>query len=99
MSTKWTIARAREKFSELLRKAQSEPQPIYNRDRLVAAVVDAESYEEFARWRAERKAKTIADSFAELRKITAGEDLPLEAPAREDRENAFARSLEDKTER
>ena len=89
MSTKWTIARARQGFSELLRATRSQPQSIYNRDRLVAAVIDAETYEEFVRWSHEYKAATIADAFDELRAIARGEDGLLEAPSREDRDNSL----------
>lgn len=51
----WNIADAKQKFSELIQAAENEPQWIYNRDRLVAAVVPAEALQEFLAWRGERE--------------------------------------------
>ena len=86
---KWSIAVARQKFSELLRRAGAKPQAIYNREDLVAVVIDAETYREFSAWNEERNARTIADSFAELREICGGEADSLPEAPREDRDNAF----------
>jgi len=95
MSVKWTIARARQKFSELLRDARSEPQPIYNRDELVAAVIDARSYAEFLSWFRDRKAESFADAFDALRAIAVGDEELFTAPARADRPNEFTRALDE----
>ena len=43
----WSIAKAKERFSEVRRQSALEPQPIYNRDRRVAAVISAESFKEY----------------------------------------------------
>ena len=37
----WSIAQAKQRFSELLRQAAEAPQLIFNRERMVAAVIDA----------------------------------------------------------
>jgi prevent-host-death family protein len=93
--TKWTVAKARERFSELLRKTEAEPQPIYNRDRLVAAVISAESFEEYSAWSERTRQCSIADAFDELRKILGEEEYELEIPPREDRRNEMAELLDE----
>jgi hypothetical protein len=90
---KWTVAKAREHFSELLREAASEPQPIYNRDRLVGAVVGVEALEEYRAVLERKKERTLAESFEGLRALLADEGYELHLPLREDRENAFPESL------
>jgi len=92
---KWSIAKARERFSELLRKTEVEPQPIYNRDKLVAAVISAESFEEYSAWSERTKRRSIADTFDELRKILAEEDYELQIPPREDRRNEITEVLDE----
>jgi len=88
MTDKWNVADAKRRFSEVIRLAVSEPQLIYNRERLVAAVVDPEMLEEFRRWRASR-ARSVAEQFAEYRAIASEEAYELELPERRDRENPF----------
>ena len=92
---KWTIAKARERFSELLRRSASKPQPIYNRDRLVAAVISARSFQEYLEWSARSGRRSIGDAFEELRRILAEEEYTLEIPGREDRRNEFAETLDE----
>jgi antitoxin (DNA-binding transcriptional repressor) of toxin-antitoxin stability system len=43
----WKIGGAKQRFSEVVRQAASDPQSIYNRDHPVAAVISAESLEAF----------------------------------------------------
>jgi len=43
----WSIAQAKQRLSEVVRLAAREPQPLYNRGRLVGALIDAESYQAF----------------------------------------------------
>ncbi len=94
----WNVAQAKQRLSEVLRAASEEPQKIYNRRRLVAAVVDGETFEKFSRW-AERSARrSIGEEFAELRRICAEEGgWELPSPDREDRPNAFAEALADES--
>jgi prevent-host-death family protein len=47
----WKIAEAKQRFSEVVRAAEDEPQRIYNRNELVAAVVSAAEIKEFLTWR------------------------------------------------
>ncbi|MEH2256078.1 type II toxin-antitoxin system prevent-host-death family antitoxin [Nostoc sp.] len=43
----WRIAEAKQRFSELIHAVTKELQLIYNRNQLVAVVVEAEMFEEF----------------------------------------------------
>jgi hypothetical protein len=89
MTERWNVADAKRRFSEVMRLAVSEPQLIYNRERLVAAVVDPEMLEEFRRWRVLR-GRSVAERFAEYRVLAAEEEYELEIPERRDRDNPFA---------
>ena len=92
---KWTVAKARRHFSELLRQVAKEPRTILNRNRAVAAVVDAELFREFVDWYSKRHRRTLGDAFDELRSVCADEEYSLELPRRKDRENRFARVLDE----
>lgn len=93
--TRWRIAQAKERFSEVLRKAAQEPQLILHRDRPVAVVVDAEQYRDFEAWRQQRRRPSMADAIAELRRICTAERYELEIPARGDRRNEFVEALDE----
>jgi len=86
----WSIANAKQQFSEVVRLTAEEPQAIYNRDRPVAVMVSADEYEEFKQWKAERQRPTLTQLFDEIRAILAaeGED-GIEIPPRTDRPNPF----------
>jgi len=81
----WSISTARKHFADLVRSAVHEPQPIYNRSHLVAAVVDAETFGAFLRWRSQQTARTLADAFADLRAICADATYELPEVPRQDR--------------
>jgi prevent-host-death family protein len=85
---KWTVAEARDKFADLLQSANKEPQSIFNRNRFVAAVVDAETFEAFEAWQKERK-QSVANAFDELSAICQEDDYKLEAPKRKNRPTPF----------
>jgi prevent-host-death family protein len=89
----WKVAEAKQRFSEVVRAAEEEPQMIYNRGRLVAAVVPAEELQEFLAWREGREHSSLGDAFAALRKICAEEGYTFEIPSRKDRPNPFAEDL------
>ena len=92
----WKIAQAKQRLSELLRAANEEPQLVYNRQRLVAAVVDGETFEAFRRWYQGARQRSIGDAFAELRMICAEEDdWELPTSERRDRVNPFTEALDD----
>lgn len=90
---KWSVVRARRQFSELISSSEEAPQPIYNRGRLVAAVVNADVFTEFERWR--QAQKRLGDAFRELRRIEAEQHYELAVPARTDRTNRFTEVLDD----
>lgn len=92
---RWKVAEAKQKFSEVVRRAAHEPQFIYSRDRLVAAMVDPETFQAFESWRERRQRLSLADAFAELRRIAAEENYELEIPARRDRGNTFIDVVKD----
>ncbi|WP_296899130.1 type II toxin-antitoxin system prevent-host-death family antitoxin, partial [Thiohalocapsa sp.] len=69
----WKIADAKQRFSELVRQAVAEPQLIYNRNRLVAAVIDAEDYQAFTAWSDQAAARTPPGEMAGLAPPNAGE--------------------------
>lgn len=89
----WKIAEAKQKFSELVKAAENEPQWIYNRDKLVAAMVPAETVKEFLGWRRRKEERTLAEAFEELRRICEEEDYTLEIPPRQGRPNPFPDAL------
>jgi transposase-like protein len=91
----WNIAQAKQRFSEVVKQAAVEPQLIYNRDRLVVAVINAEDFAIFKRWRNQTERRTLAEEFAELRKIVEEEHYELIVPPRLDRPNAFLQMLEE----
>jgi len=87
----WKVAEAKEQFSSVLRKAEGEPQEILNRENLVAAVIDAESYRVFQAWR--QGQASLSETFAELRRLCAEEGYTLPVARRRNRPNALARAL------
>lgn len=91
----WRIAQAKQRFSEMINAATKEPQMIYNRERLVAAVIEAETFQEFLAWRDLKEKTSLADAFRELHQLMAEEDYTLEVPSRKDRPNPFADVLND----
>jgi prevent-host-death family protein len=90
----WNIADAKQRFSEVVKQAVAEPQLIYNRTRLVAAVVDAEEYRAFKAWSEHRAARSLADELGELRELMREEDYELAVPARTTRPNAFGEAAD-----
>ena len=91
----WKIAEAKQNFSELVRAAEDEPQWIYNRDKLVAAMVPAGTLQEFLSWRRRKEEQTLGGAFAELRRICQEEDYSLEIPPRQERPNPFPDALDE----
>lgn len=90
----WNIAQAKQRFSDLVRQSAAAPQLIYNRKRLVAAVIDAEAYLAFKEWSEGTGGRTLAAEFAELRQILSEEDATLVPAPRSTRSNALVETLE-----
>ncbi len=83
---KWRVGEAKQRFSEVLRHSETRPQQIYRRDRLVAAIISAVTYEEFESWRRERSRRTLGEAFDEVRELAATYGYDVEVPERRDRE-------------
>lgn len=90
----WNIAQAKQRFSDLVKQAAAGPQLIYNRKRLVAAVIDVEEYRAFQQWSQKGGEPTLADEFAELRQILSEENCTLVDSPRSTRPNALVETLE-----
>jgi prevent-host-death family protein len=90
MKGQWSIAEARKHFAKLLSSTVKEPQPIYKRGTMVAAVIDAKTYQEFLNWKEERTSRSVAQALDELRIICREENYQLALPKRKDRPNIFA---------
>lgn len=86
MTNRWLTGEAKQRLSEVLRRSRREPQQIYSRDRLVAAVISADDYEEFTSWREARGRRSLADAFDEVREICARYDYQLDTGERRDRD-------------
>lgn len=91
---RWNVAEAKQKFSEVIRAAARGPQLIYSRDRLVAAIVSRDAFEEFQDWKDSQRG-SLAEAFTELRQICTEEGYSFETPPRRDRPNAFTEALDD----
>ncbi|HEY4575049.1 MAG TPA: prevent-host-death protein, partial [Thermoanaerobaculia bacterium] len=68
---------------------------IYNRDKLVAAMVPAETLRELLDWRRQRQERTVGEAVEELRRICEEEDYTLEIPPRQERPNPFPDALDE----
>ncbi len=91
----WNIAQAKQRFSEIVRRAAEGPQLIYNRKRLVAAVIAAEEYRAFKDWSERAARRTLDEEFAELRQIMQEENYELVLPPRSTRRSMFIETLEE----
>jgi prevent-host-death family protein len=91
----WNIADAKQRFSEVVKQAVAEPQLIYNRKRLVAAVIDADDYQAFKAWSEQRATRSLGDELAELRQLLQEEDYELTLPPRTTRADAFTAAGDD----
>lgn len=91
----WNLEEAKQQFLELIHAVEDEPQLIYDRNQLVAAVVKAEVFQDFLHWQQQSTKSTLSNAFAELREICTEENYHFETPVREDRLNPFAESSHD----
>lgn len=85
----WKLGQAKQSLSEVVELAAHEPQRIFKRDKPAVFVVDFAMYQQFAEFRAELSARSIADAFADLRGIMARERYELPVPARTNRKRSF----------
>jgi hypothetical protein len=85
----WKVKEAQDKFQELIGAADSEPQPIYNQDRLVAVVIEPTTFQKFLDWQHSQSPVSLSETFTSLRQICEEENYILEIPSRSDRSNPF----------
>jgi antitoxin (DNA-binding transcriptional repressor) of toxin-antitoxin stability system len=85
----WKVADAKQKLSEVIRAAKDEPQSLYRRGHLVAAVVEPKTLLEFLAWRERERHTSLGAVFSELRELCEEERYTLEIPARLDRLDPF----------
>ncbi len=81
----WTIESAQQKLTTLINAASIEPQLIYKQDRPVAAIVEAELFQEFILWHQQRQKDSQVDPFIQLRQICSEENYTMEIPDRQNR--------------
>lgn len=95
-ASSWRIGAAKRRFSEVLRRSRTEPQKIYNRDRLVAAVVSPEVLDEADHRQRQRQRpdRSLAEIFAEFRALSADEDWELQVGERVDRREDYRRLMD-----
>jgi len=87
----WNIEAAQQQLAEVITAAEQEPQMIYQRDRLVAAIVKPELFQQFLAWQ-QQQHPPLADTFTHLRQLCIEEDYTLEAFPRQNRPNSFTES-------
>lgn len=93
----WNIAQAKQQFSEVVRLSVQEPQAIYNRDKPVAMLVNAELFDAFQQWQTRQHEPTLTEQFSEIRAALhdARQDgLNLPARSTAQRNNSFIEMLE-----
>ncbi|AKG23019.1 hypothetical protein [Calothrix sp. 336/3] len=85
----WKLDEAQEKLpevidalAELTGGIASEPQLIFNQDKLVAAIIEPKLFQDFLAWHQQQKASSLANAFAELRQICTEDNYILETPPR-----------------
>lgn len=86
----WTVTTAREHLAQVLDAAQQTPQLIFRHGQLAGAVVGPEAAAQVS----SPTLATLADCFAELRGLLAGQDSPWDGIERRDRANPWAESAD-----
>ncbi|MDY7004823.1 MAG: prevent-host-death protein [Cyanobacteriota bacterium] len=66
---------------------------IYEQEKLVAAMIDAQIFQEFLAWQKQHQKPSLADTFGELRNLCTQADYVLEIPTRKNRANPFIDNL------
>jgi hypothetical protein len=87
----WKVGAAKQRFSEVLRRSEEEPQLIYRRDELVAAVIHVEDETEVPGI----GGRSIGDRFAEAREIVRRESYRLPVSKRRSRKDGFSSVIDD----
>ena len=91
---RWKIGQAKQRFSEVVRRAAREPQLICKRDRIVAAMIDAESAAKLRTVLERAGHRSVAQAFEEFRTLARRERYALKTRRRKDRRNTFVDALD-----
>ncbi|MEA5571308.1 prevent-host-death protein [Calothrix sp. UHCC 0171] len=78
----WKLDEAQQKLPEVIDAIASEPQLIFEQDKLVAAIIEPKLFQDFLVWHQQQKASSLANAFAELRQICTEDNYILETPPR-----------------
>ena len=90
---RWKIGQAKQRFSEVIRRAAAEPQLICNRERVVAAVIGAGSADRLRVILEREGRRTVAEAFDAFREVAARERYTLKIPPRKNRRSPFPHAL------
>lgn len=94
----WSVAQAKQQFSEVVRLAAGEPQTICKRTTPVAVVLGSAEFEAFRQWKEQQRGHPLMGSLERLRAEleAAGLDgIEIEARALQGRPNAFEQMLDE----
>ncbi|HUO85189.1 MAG TPA: type II toxin-antitoxin system prevent-host-death family antitoxin [Thermoanaerobaculia bacterium] len=86
----WSVAEAKQQFSEVLRRAEAHPQLIYRRNRLVAAVVPVD---ESGNLPGVASSLSLGEYVRETRDIVSEHGFSLPRTKRRPRKNALVKVL------
>jgi hypothetical protein len=87
----WKIGQAKQRLSEVVRRAAEEPQIIQNRDHVVAAVIGPDDVGPFLKWRENQRGGGLGAALDEVRAICVEESYELPVTKRVDRSTPFER--------
>ncbi|WP_413165741.1 prevent-host-death protein [Capilliphycus salinus ALCB114379] len=89
-SATWNLTEAQKKFVQLIQAVRENPQLITDdQGKVVAAVIEIETFQKFINWNQQEKQQSVGDAFATLHQICAEENYTLETPKRLDRPDPF----------
>ncbi|NER02317.1 MAG: prevent-host-death protein [Okeania sp. SIO3C4] len=86
----WEIHEAQQNLSDLIKATTQKPQMIYQQEKLVAAIIDPQTFQEFLAWQKQHQKPSLADTFGELRSLCTEADYVVEIPTRQNRPNSFS---------
>lgn len=99
----WSLASAKQQFSEVVRLAEHAPQPIMRHHKEVAVLISAQDFEEFKAWRSSQAGATktagqrFLEGMVEVRHMLMDADphyQGIELPPRTNRANAMVDMLD-----
>ena len=89
----WEIEEAQQQFPEIIDASGATPQLIYERDRLVVAIIRADLFQEFLTWQQKQQPISLVEALEELHQICLEENYTFQIPQHSDRANPFMETL------